>query len=450
MINNDTVFALSTPVGGAIAIMRISGPDARRALETVFTGRIEPRRISYGSVTDPDGSKIDSCCAVFFEAPASYTGEDMAEIYCHGSRAVAVRLTERLMSVGFLRPAEAGEFTKRAYLSGKMDLAQAEAVMDLIYARAERSRKAALGQLEGRLSAVISDLYSRAKIALAELANYLEDDTDEVSLDAPALKNRIEELGSGIRSLAANGMRSRILRDGARVAIIGSPNVGKSSLLNALLLRERAIVTPVPGTTRDTLEEDLAIDGIPVVLVDTAGICETPDTVESMGVARSRREAEDADLVLWLADGTRELSDGDREILGSLSGKRTVAVITKADLDSVFFPDDNGTFCSFPAVRTSAVTGEGLTALKKLVADNLLPGGTDGAEDLITNSRHISALEGAADSLSDAADALTAGNFDGAFFSLHEAMESLASILGKDDPTEDLVDSIFADFCMGK
>ncbi|MBO4385330.1 MAG: tRNA uridine-5-carboxymethylaminomethyl(34) synthesis GTPase MnmE [Clostridia bacterium] len=430
--------------------MRISGPAARKTLETVFTGRIEPRRISYGTVTDADGSAIDSCCAVFFEAPASYTGEDMAEIYCHGSRAVAAKLSERLAAAEFLRLAEAGEFTKRAYLNGKMDLARAEAVMDLVSAGAERSRKAALDQLEGRLSAVITGLYLRAKSLLAELANYLEDDTGEAAFDPAASMTAADELASETETLAENGMRSRILREGARVAIIGSPNVGKSSLLNALLLRERAIVTPIPGTTRDTLEESLSVEGIPVVLVDTAGIRETPDAVESMGVARSRREATEADLVLWIVDGSRGLEPADREILSSISGKRTVAVVAKSDLENVILLDGDGTFCSFPAVRTSAVTGDGIAELKRLIAETLLPGADEGAENLVTNLRHVTALERAESALDAAKSALGARDFDAAFFSYKNAMDAFASILGRDDPAEELVESIFRDFCMGK
>ena len=447
MDHMSTVFALSTPVGGAITVMRISGPDSRAVLSRVFTGRIEPRRVSCGRVIDENGETVDTCTAVFYAAPSSYTGEDMAEIFVHGSYAVAARLMELIENTGLAGRAEPGEFTKRAYLNGKLDLAQAEAVMDVISSSAERSRRAAAAQLEGRLSAVIRALYERAKLLCAQLANAMDDDTGEAELDIGAFACAIRDLGAETNRLAEEGMRSRILREGARVAIIGSPNVGKSSLLNALIMRERSIVTAIPGTTRDTVEENASIEGIPVVFVDTAGIREAEDEVEKIGVERARRESREADLVLWLADGTRALNDEDEAIFRSVEGKNMIAVITKADLETVIAPDEEGRFLDHAAAAVSSLTGEGLGALKKAIAAALLPG--DGASDaLVTNARHVSALIRASEHLSEAEDSIRIP--DAAYYELRSAMDCLASILGVDDPTEELVDSIFANFCMGK
>lgn len=450
MNNRSTVFALSTPVGGAIAIMRITGPDSKRAAAALFTGELKHRRVSYGRIADTDGSTVDTCCAVYFEAPSSYTGEDVVEVSFHGSPAVAAKLTELLLKTGLAVPAEPGEFTKRAYLNGKMDLARAEAVMDVIASSAERQRRAAASQLEGRLSGEVASLYERTKLSCARLSNAMDDDTGEAELDEAALIAEIEPIRDEIRAMAEGGMRSRILREGARVAIIGSPNAGKSSLLNALLLKERAIVTAIPGTTRDTLEESASIEGLPVVFVDTAGIRDTFDSVELMGIERSRRAAEDADLVLWLVDGSRRSTPEDEAIRAFINPERAVAVITKSDLENVIFPDENGEFCSLEAVRISALTGEGLGDLKKLIARRLLPGEGSEAEGLVTNVRHIGELENAADALERAEEKLKWKDSDAAFFELRSAMEHLAAILGKEDPTEDLVDSIFANFCLGK
>ena len=450
MNNVNTVFALSTPVGGAIAIIRITGPEAKRAAAAVFTGALEHRRVSYGRITDADGSTVDTCCGVYFAAPSSYTGEDMAELSIHGSPAVASKTAELIAATGLAVPAEPGEFTKRAYLNGKMDLARAEAVMDLIASSAERQRKAAASQLEGRLSGEIASLYERLRLACARLSNAMEDDTGEAELDEASLIAEIDPIRAEIAALAEGGMRSRILREGARAAIIGSPNAGKSSLLNALLLKERAIVTETPGTTRDTLEEAASIEGLPVVFVDTAGIRETFDSIELMGIERSRRAAEEADIVLWLVDGSRPFSSEDEAICAFIAPERAVAVITKADLPAVIFPDESGLFCGLDAVCISALTGEGLGELKKLIAGRLLPGEGSEAEGLVTNVRHITALENAADSLFRACERLSGLDPDAAFFELRSAMGSLAAIIGRDDPAEDLVDSIFAHFCMGK
>ena len=454
---NDTVFALSTPVGGAIAIIRISGANTRALLGRLFQGRAEHRRASFGRIVDEKGETVDTCTVTCFDSPHSYTGEDTAEIALHGSLAVVRRVSELIAGTGLARPAEPGEFTKRAYLNGKMDLAQAEAVMDLIASSAERSRRAAAMQLEGRLSAVIGSLYARTKAACAMTAAYMDDESGEMDSAPEEIGRRIEGLNAEIAALIKGGMRSRVLREGARAAIIGSPNVGKSSLLNALLLRERAIVTDIPGTTRDTLEEPASIEGVPVVFVDTAGIRETEDEVEKIGVQRAGRELENADIVLLVIDSSRDINESDAAIIKRAAekcGQKTLAVLTKSDLAPVVLPgadgrfefDNGGETISLPAVRISAVTGEGLDALRAAAAAMIAP--TE-SETTVTNGRHIAALERANACLSSAAEELYALP-DAAYQNIREAMELLGSIVGRADTAEELVDEIFASFCMGK
>lgn len=453
---NDTVFALSTPVGGAIAIMRITGPNAREAAKAVFEGRAEHRRASYGRIADEAGETVDTAVLTYFAAPDSYTGEDVAEISFHGSPAAARRITELLTGTGLASPAQPGEFTKRAYLNGKMDLAQAEAVMDMISASAERSRKAAAMQLEGRLSGVVSGLYSETKAACAALAAYMDDDTDAIEGAAEGVEESILGIKERIGALISGGMKARILREGARAAIIGSPNVGKSSLLNALILRERAIVTPIPGTTRDTLEEAASIDGAPVLFIDTAGIRETEDAVESIGVARARRELEAADVILLAVDGSRKVRCDELELIRETLGahaKNTIAVLTKSDLERVVLPEEGKLArelsygAEIPAVQVSAVTGDGLEELKALIAGLIVP---SESETLVTDSRHIAALKKAEDGLSEALLRLEEGLPDAAFEDLRAAMEATGSVIGVGDAAEELVDEIFSHFCIGK
>ncbi|MBQ1520783.1 MAG: tRNA uridine-5-carboxymethylaminomethyl(34) synthesis GTPase MnmE [Clostridia bacterium] len=446
---NDTVFALSTPVGGAITIMRISGPDSRALLQMFFTGRIEHRRVSYGRIVDDKGETVDHCTAVFFSAPYSYTGEDMAEIFTHGSYAVAKRLTEMLAASGLAVQAEPGEFTKRAYLNGKMDLAQAEAVMDLISSTAERQRRAAQLQLEGRLSAMIGGIYDRVKASCALLSAAMDDDTDEIEYDEHAASAETALIKADIDRMIEGGMRAKVLREGARIAIIGSPNVGKSSLLNALICRERSIVTNIPGTTRDTVEESADIDGIPVVFIDTAGIHETSDTVEKLGIERSEREKENADMVLLLIDGSRSISEEDCAIIKGLDtqqNRKILVLITKSDLPQLVEADAEA-LCGLDAIRISSLTGEGMTGLKKRIAAAIAP---DERDPALTNTRHIALLEQAAKRLGAASEMLKNGETDIAFLEMRAAMDDIAAVTGREDPSEDLINSVFAGFCVGK
>lgn len=452
IINDSTVFALSTPVGGAITVMRISGPNACEAAKGVFSGALREREVTNGRIVDEAGETVDTCCAVYFKAPRSYTGEDVVELSVHGSYAVARKLVELLEAGGKAKQAEPGEFTRRAYLNGKLDLAEAEAVMDLISSSAEMSRKAAVRQLEGRLSAVIASLYSRVKETASHLAAYMDDDTGEIEWNENEAINQIIAIKSDILKLVEGGLKSRILRTGARIAMIGSPNVGKSSLMNALIMRERAIVTSIPGTTRDTVEEAASISGLPVVFVDTAGIRETADEIERLGIERSVCEAETAELILLVIDGSRETNAEDERVLELEAAQRAagktqkaLAVITKCDLEPVTRPDGEGVFRGLAAVCVSSVTGEGLSSLRERIASLIAP---TRSESIVTNPRHVSALQRAAECMTRAEEALPALT-DAAFYELRNTMDELASIPGK-DAGEELVDSIFSSFCIGK
>ena len=419
-------------------------------LERIFTGSIEHRRASFGRVVDENGETVDSCNVVFFAAPNSYTGEDVAEISVHGSYAVAVRLIKLITDTGLAVPAEPGEFTKRAFLNGKMDLSQAEAVMDIINSTAERQRMAAARQLEGRVSSVVASLYERIKAVCTVMAAAMDDESGEIVLDGSAAVNEIFGIEEDISELAEGGMRAKVLREGARIAIIGSPNVGKSSLLNALIKRERAIVTDIPGTTRDTVEEAASIEGIPVIFIDTAGIRESFDAVERIGIDRSKRELSEADLVLLLIDGSRRLIKDDERLIELTSNSKpgkTIAVITKSDLEQEVFKNEDGSFSGFPAACVSSITGDGLTALRSMIADLLAP---SELEPAVTNIRHINALSEAAERLKAAASLIRDDCEDAAFLELSDAMGQLASVTGRDDPSEDLIDSVFSSFCVGK
>ncbi len=430
----DTIYAPSTAVGGAIALIRVSGPlcpvIAREMLDRDVTKA--PRMMRFVHMQDGN-AVLDDGMACFLPGPGTYTGEDMLELSCHGGSRSVARLLERLSKTG-ARPAEPGEFTKRAFLNGKMDLSEAEAVMDVVSARAEESLKAALDQLHGKLKeriVAVEELLLDSLSAIDAAVDYPDEVEEDVSLALPESLNRAKR---EIDALIAEGRQGRVLREGVYVALVGRPNVGKSSLLNALIGADRAIVTELPGTTRDTLDEETAFFGVPVRLVDTAGIRDSKDVVEQIGIDRAKTALDRADVAVLLLDGTQTLTEEDEQLLTLTEGKTRLILRSKGDL----LQTEDG----FGDLTISAKTGEGLEELKRRIV--ALSGAREGAA--ITNERHIKALENAAAALQHAGQVseLTLVATD-----IRDALHHLGAITGRDVDGE-LIDRIFARFCVGK
>ena len=430
----DTIYAPSTAVGGAIALIRVSGPlcpvIAREMLDRDVTKA--PRMMRFVHMQDGN-AVLDDGMACFLPGPGTYTGEDMLELSCHGGSRTVARLLERLSKTG-ARPAEPGEFTKRAFLNGKMDLSEAEAVMDVVSARAEESLKAALDQLHGKLKeriVAVEELLLDSLSAIDAAVDYPDEVEEDVSLALPESLNRAKR---EIDALIAEGRQGRVLREGVYVALVGRPNVGKSSLLNALIGADRAIVTELPGTTRDTLDEETAFFGVPVRLVDTAGLRESQDVVEQSGIDRAKTALDRADVAVLLLDGTQTLTEEDEQLLTLTEGKTRLILRSKGDL----LQTEDG----FGDLTISAKTGEGLEELKRRIV--ALSGAREGAA--ITNERHIKALENAAAALQHAGQVseLTLVATD-----IRDALHHLGAITGRDVDGE-LIDRIFARFCVGK
>ena len=430
----DTIYAPATAIGGAIALIRVSGPLCPNIVQAMLDRDVAktPRMLRFVRVMD--GEKVlDDGMACFLPGPGTYTGEDMLELSCHGGSRTVARLLERL-SAADARPAEPGEFTKRAFLNGKMDLSEAEAVMDVVSARAEESLKAALEQLHGKLSKRIhgiEELLIDSLSAIDAAVDYPDEVEEDVS---SALPESLDRAQREIDALIAEGRQGRALREGVYVALVGRPNVGKSSLLNALLGADRAIVTDLPGTTRDTLDEETSFFGVPVRLVDTAGIRESGDLVEQIGIDRARAALDRADVAVLLLDGTQSLTEEDQRLLALTAGKNRLVLRSKGDLLQT--RDD------FGELSVSAKTGEGLDELKRRIV--ALSGAREGAA--ITNERHIKALENAREAL---LHARTAHELTLVATDVREALHHLGAITGR-DVDADLIDRIFSRFCVGK
>ena len=454
MLYDDTIAAIATPVGeGGIGIIRLSGPDALPILRQLFRPRggevYRPQHMRFGRLVDAGGATIDEALAVYFRAPNSYTREDVVEIHCHGGALPLRRALELALAAG-ARLAEPGEFTLRAFLNGRVDLAQAEATLDLIQARTQTGLSLALDQLGGRLSREIKAARSEVLHSLAyvtALVDFPEDDVPDAEVLAP-----LRAALATVETLYRSAEQGVIFRYGARAVLVGRPNAGKSSLLNALLQVDRAIVTPVAGTTRDTLEETANLGGVPVVLIDTAGITETDDPVERIGVERSRRALEAADLVLLVLDRSELLTGQDRAIAELTHGKPTILVLNKNDLPPILDPEP--VVATHPNVRTtecvSAERGVGVDCLATAVARTLLAGEVLTGTALVTNPRHRDALGRARMELHDAIAGLEGGMpIDLAAVHLTVAVQALGEITGE-AVGEDLLAEIFSRFCIGK
>lgn len=453
MRETATIAAPATAPGQAgVAIIRVSGPNALAVLQGCFfhKGRLEPRRMVYGTVMLA-GEPVDRALAVYFQAPKSYTGEDMAEIHCHGGQETVRAVLQAVMAAGAVA-AEPGEFSKRAFLNGRMDLSQAEAVMDLISARAEGARKLALRQLEGRLGRRVTELQDELLGLLAEIevtVDYPEDDLEQHTANSVA--RRLVGVGEKLEELLRTARAGRALREGVRCAIVGRPNAGKSSLLNALLGEDRAIVTARPGTTRDTLDAEASIGGIPVTFVDTAGIRHAGDEIEAMGVERAKKALVQASLALLVVDGAAGVTNDDRQILKEAGETPVIVVVSKADLAMAVTAGEAAELLPCRgAVAVSALTGGGMAALQTMI-EECCAGGEGFAESAaLSNARHIEAVRDGADAVRQAIEALGEGYPpDTAATDIRRAWHALGQVTGK-TVDEDVIDLIFERFCLGK
>ena len=441
----DTIAAISTPFGeGAVAMLRLSGPKAVEIAGVVFRGgnapsEPPPRLQQFGKIVDGDGV-VDDVLLTVFRAPASYTGEDVVEICCHGGILVTRRILQLLFDRG-ARPANPGELTQRAFLNGKMDLTQAEAVMDLIKAQTSLALRAATEQLEGRLGARIWEIRELLLGLLAHVEAFIDFPDEDIDPDTgAALLEKLAGAQAGMDALLRTADQGRILREGVRTVICGEPNVGKSSLLNVLLGYERAIVSETPGTTRDTIEEVINLRGIPLRLVDTAGLRESSDSIEREGMARTRLQVERADLVLRVADGSMENSN--------CRGAETpgeILILNKTDLQ------EDESWNGVEAVRLSCKTNAGLDALGEMIFSRVM-GGHVHAKDVSVaiNARHQACLKNASQS-ADAAGRAMRDGLSAEFIAveLRGALDAVGEVVGKADG-EELLGKIFSTFCIGK
>ena len=455
MYLGDTIAAISTPVGeGGIGIIRLSGPDSLPLAQQIFRrktdGGLQSHRFYYGSIVEPaTGRTIDEVLLVWMRAPRSYTREDVVEIHCHGGSLLVRQLLDLVLTRG-ARLAAPGEFTRRAFLNGRIDLVQAEAVIDIIRGKSEAALSLAQHQREGLLSQELVRIRESLRHALALVEAHIDFPEEEVGEEASADIARLAAgARAGVEQLLATYDQGRVLREGVAVVIAGKPNVGKSSLLNTLLREKRAIVTAVPGTTRDIIEEVVNINGLPVTLLDTAGIRESGDLVEQEGVRLVLEKIPGADLVIFLLDGSRPFDDDDQRVAEALAGKRVIVVQNKTDLpQSLAFPAD----LALPApIPLSTATGEGIERLKQAVFDCFFTGGVDSREYVaLSRARHRDALSKGNAALCRFAANLAAGQqLEILAVDLRDALTAVGEVTGETTPDE-ILDLIFERFCIGK
>jgi len=456
-MDNRTVAAISTPPGvGGIAVIRISGTDAIAIADKIFCGKeslcnAPSHTIHYGFIKNSDGEKLDEVLVSIMRAPRTFTREDIVEISTHGGARASHAVLGELIKSGAYH-AEPGEFTKRAFLNGRIDLAQAEAVIDIINAENELSRKNALSQLEGSLSEEIHSIRERLLYLAAQMQvtiDYPDEDLEDITHED--ILSISEECAKKVLSLLDTADNGKILKDGIRTAIVGKPNAGKSSLLNRLSGTNRAIVTEIAGTTRDVIEENVNLNGIPLTLIDTAGIRQTDDIVEKIGVERSLQSIDEADLVIVVLDAKSGIDNEDKEVLASTQNSKRIILINKTDISSPDFKDKLTEYPNEGIIEISAKTAQGIDILADKIREMYeLDKITAASGAIITNLRHTCALRDALSSLNNAVDSLKTGMpQDIASIDLNMAMSALGEITGE-TVSDDIVSKIFHNFCVGK
>lgn len=460
MMEFDTIAAISTPMGeGAIAIVRLSGPDAVAVADRVYKGtnrltEVPTHTIHYGKLVDHEADRVvDEVMVSVMRAPKTFTREDVIELNCHGGVVAVNRVLELILAQPEVRLAEPGEFTKRAFLNGRIDLSQAEAVMDLIRAKTDRAMHVAVSQIEGRLSKLVQDLRQQLLQTIAAI----EVNIDYPEYDAEEMTQQIVERDAGavraiLAELLTTARQGKILREGLSTAIIGRPNVGKSSLLNTLVQEAKAIVTDIAGTTRDTIEEYVNVRGVPLKLIDTAGIRETEDIVERMGVEKSRQALKTADLILLVLNGNDVLTDEDVLLFEAIKGMNAIIIVNKSDLAQQIdlvrvteLADDR------PIVTTSLLEEAGVNDLEAAIASLFFEQGVE-SQDMtyVSNARHIQLIKRASQMIEDALGAAEAAMpIDMVQIDLRRAWDTLGEING-DTAQDSLLDQLFSQFCLGK
>ena len=458
MLNRETIAAISTGMSNSgIGIVRISGDDAFQIIDRIYKGKkklseADSHTIHYGFIKD-GGETIDEVLVSVMRAPRTFTGEDTVEINCHGGVYVVQRVLETVLKNG-ARPAEPGEFTKRAFLNGKMDLSQAEAVIDVITSKNEYALQSSVSQLRGSVKKKIETMRETLLYHTAFIETAL-DDPEHISVDGygETLEKELIPIREELKKLIDSAGNGRIIKEGIQTVILGKPNAGKSSLLNVLSGRERAIVTEIEGTTRDVLEEQIYLNGLNLNMIDTAGIRQTEDVVEKIGVEKAREYAESADLIIYVADASRKLDENDREIAQIIAGKKVVVLLNKSDLEPVLTRKELCIFLEdeFPVIEVSAKEEKGIRELEQQLKTMFLSGDLSfNDEVMITNMRQKSALQDAYMSLRKVQESIE-DQMPEDFYSidLMDAYEALGSITGE-TIGEDLVNEIFSKFCMGK
>ena len=458
----DTIAAISTPMGeGAIAIVRLSGDDAFNIADRLFKGvgnkrlmNVSSHTIHYGHIVDPKTNEVaEEVMVSVMRGPKTFTKEDVIEINCHGGLVSVNRVLQLVLNEG-ARLAEPGEFTKRAFLNGRIDLSQAEAVIDLIRAKTDRAMNVALGQMDGRLSRLIRKLRQEILEILAHVEvniDYPEyDDVEEMTHQMLLEKSRY--VHQEIEKLLQTSQQGKILREGLSTVIVGRPNVGKSSLLNSLVQENKAIVTDIPGTTRDVIEEYVNVRGVPLRLLDTAGIRETEDIVERIGVERSRQVLKEADLILLVLNYSEEFSEEDRNLFKAVEGMDVIVIVNKTDLPQRLDLSEVTTLAKdYRIVTTSLKEDEGINELEEAISSLFFSGAIE-ADDMtyVSNSRHIALLNQANRSIEEAIDGVESGTpIDIVQIDLTRSWELLGEIIG-DSVHESLIDQLFSQFCLGK